>query len=168
MIDKRKLAFIDDNYMNELRKDTKSNEFMKKAGRPYLGLFDSATNWFVPFRSHINPKRPSFTYWTVSRSQNSARKPGLDFQKAIYIKDPNKLKEISWKPKEWDDVQNEFGAINQAFCDYVLWVDGLDNSERYKKWSTVPFFPEGIKNIRERVIAEEIEIEQSISNDLNF
>lgn len=166
------LSFIKSSYIAEVIAATGSEELMAKENRPYVGMYDTATGWFVPLRSNLRKTQPEIAHWATPFETNNPhyKNPGLDFQKAIFVPNENDVEIIknTLPTAQWDYIAQHSRDINSAFTDYVLWVDQVEDDNFDKKWSTVPLFPEGIQSIRERIIAEEIEIDQSINNDMSI
>ncbi|MBC9119308.1 hypothetical protein [Fructobacillus fructosus] len=166
------LAFIKTSYMAEIIAATGTEELMDKGNRPYIGMYDKSTRWFVPLRANVTKTRKENAVWLTpfETSNPHYRNPGLDFMKAVYVPEEEDIHKIknTLPEKQWDYINKNQQNINNAFTNYVLWVDELPDSERDKKWSTVPLFPKGIQSIRERLIAEEIELNQSLYNDIGI
>lgn len=166
------LAFIKPNYIAEVIAATGSEELMQKVERPYVGMYDKNLKWFVPLRSNISKHHPKKSQWLTPFQTTNLhfKNPGLDFQKAVFVPDEKDVEVIknTLPVEQWKYITQHSSEINSAFTDYVLWVDQKPDDNFDKKWSTVPLFPEGIQSIREQLIEEEIEINQSINNDMSI
>ena len=128
------------------------NEILKKEDRPYcVALFEvDGIIFAIPFRTHINHKN-CYIFKNSTRSENA----GLDFTKAVVIKDDIFIGEEAWvESSEYSEFINKHKVIanrfNKFIKNYKKWVL---NPEYYKaqnviKFSSLKYFYEelGIKN----------------------
>ncbi|WP_460058084.1 hypothetical protein [Pseudolactococcus yaeyamensis] len=109
----------------------------------------------IPLRANVNAKAPSETYYlTPFKTDNPHFKnPGLDFQKAVfldladetmfsYIDPPIPSNQLSF-------IKNNLNDLELKFETFVLSIEDYPQNSRMYRFSTVPFFPEGIQKIKD-------------------
>ncbi|WP_419154747.1 hypothetical protein [Weissella minor] len=166
-----RLGYISEKYLAELVAATGSDEFLEKGNRPYIGMYDVNSGWFVPLRAKVSEKKPSIArYLTPFETKNSHFKnPGLDFQKAIYAPENWQVKEMAntLPIKQWEYIKNHRNDINSKFTAYVSSLDKIRKDSPQYEMSTVTFFPDGIKKIKERQYML-MQMNQSQTKEIDF
>ncbi|WP_419153697.1 hypothetical protein [Weissella viridescens] len=166
-----KLGFISEKYMAEIVAATGSEELMDKGNRPYVGLYDTASEWFVPLRAKVNPNSPEFNHFLTPFKTNNPHfvNPGLDFKKALYVPNESNISEMkNTLPKgQWEYIREHSDEINAAFTNYALKVEAMPENSRERQWSTVPLFPDGIQKIKERQYLL-MQMNQSQTKEIDF
>ncbi|MEY8538281.1 toprim domain-containing protein [Lactococcus muris] len=149
-----KLVTINPKFIAETVARTGSEELMDKATRSYVGLYDENTNWYIPLRANLGKKKPVGTFFETPFSTTNRHfiKPGLDFQKAIYVPFESIIEIDNTLPQEQNILINDnYEKIQAEFEKYVLNVEKYSKDSRDYLWSTVPLFPEGIKKIKHHI-----------------
>lgn len=82
-----KLAYIDTSFIVETIARTGIEQLLTKNNRPYVGIYDSVNNWYIPLRSNIGFKKPIGSYYLTPFETNNLHfvNPGLDFQKSLFV-----------------------------------------------------------------------------------
>lgn len=146
-----KLVTLDPIYIAEQIARTGSEELLTKASRNYVGLYDDNQNWYIPLRANLNKRKPPGSYYeTVFENHNPhLKRPGLDYQKALYIPQEKVIEIENTLPHSQAVlIEKESAHISKAFEDYVLSLEGLKKDSFAYLMSTVPLFPEGIQKIK--------------------
>ncbi len=149
-----KLVTINPKFIAETVARIGSEELMDKATRSYVGLYDENTNWYIPLRANLGKKKPIGTFFETpfSTTNHHFIKPGLDFQKAIYVPLESIIEIDNTLPQEQNILINEnYEKIQAEFEKYVLNVEKYPKDSRDYLWSTVPLFPEGIEKIKRHI-----------------
>lgn len=149
------LVTIKETAIAEIVAATGSEQLIDKATRRnFVGLYDETTNWYIPLRANLGKKKPQGAVFdTPFKTTNPHfKRPGLDFQKAIYLEKDGVLPIRNTLPKE----QSEFLEAHQddmkrAFEQYILKVANHEMSDNQYYMSTPSLFPEGIEKIRQQV-----------------
>ena len=105
------------------------SEILKKEDRPYcVALFEvDGITFAIPFRTHINHNN-CYIFKKSTRSENS----GLDFTKAVVIKDDTFIGEETWiESSEYSEFINKQKVISNRFKKFI---------ENYKKWFKDPSY----------------------------
>jgi hypothetical protein len=158
-----RLATIRPEFYAETVARTGSSEILDKVWRSYVGLYNEVENWYLPLRASINPKAPAETYYLTPFVSNSPhfKRPGIDFQKALYVPDDMILSIKNTLPKaQYTFIKQHFDDIQQRFERFVLSTEVMNPASKIYKFSTVPFFPEGIEKIKK--MSNEALLEQSL------
>lgn len=151
-----KLAYIDTSFIVETIARTGIEQLLTKNNRPYVGIYDSVNNWYIPLRSNIGFKKPIGSYYLTPFETNNLHfvNPGLDFQKSLFVPSESVIEIRNTLPREQSQfIETHLDDIQQKFESYVLSVDRLDHNSPSYLFSTVPLFPEGIEHLK-RVIAK--------------
>lgn len=147
-----KLVTIDQTFIAEAIAKTGSEQLLEKASRNYVGLYDEKENWYIPLRANLGGKKPNDSYFETKFETNNPhfKRPGLDFQKALFVP-RNKVIDINnTLPKQQAEIiHNNQDKIQEKFESYVLSVEKLDVNSQSYKYSTVALFPEGIERIKQ-------------------
>jgi antirestriction protein ArdC len=149
------LVTIKETAIAEIVAATGSEQLIDKATRRnFVGLYDENTNWYIPLRANLGRKKPQGAVFdTPFKTANPHfKRPGLNFQKAIYLEKDGVLPIRNTLPKE----QSEFLEVHQddvkrAFEQYILKVANHEMSDNQYLMSTPSLFPEGIEKIRQQV-----------------
>ena len=148
-----KLVRIDDDFLSELVASTGSEEILDKYNRSYVGLYNEEENWYIPLRAKIGTKRSIDSYFETPFQTTSPHfvKPGLDFQKSLFVPlqsvrilNQNKIPE-----EQANYIKTHSEEIKERFEKYVLSVENYDKSSKDYLYSTVALFPEGIEKIKQ-------------------
>lgn len=139
-------------FLNQEQLRTKSKEFLLKPSRMYVGIYDERSNWFIPLRGNLPRNGPrDGVFDTPFKSDNKhLGRPGLDFQKAVYITNQHALKDIN--PSDFPDNQYQFierhkHQIQVAFKKYVRRMATIPSYKANFKVTTVLFYPKGIERL---------------------
>lgn len=144
------LATIDQRFIAEEIARTGGEELLNKASRSYVGLYDEKENWYIPLRANLNTKKPENACFLTPFLTNNPHfvRPGLDFEKALFV--PSKLivPIRNTLPKEQDlfILENQ-SKIKKKFEEYVGKYNPKLNQREYR-YSTIALFPEGISKIK--------------------
>lgn len=148
-----RLVTVDQRFIAETVARTGSEELLTKASRNFVGLYDENENWYIPLRANLNKKKSKGSYFETPfyNTNPHLKRPGLDFQKALYVSQ-NYIISISntlpvLQGKVIEDNQEK---IKESFEKYVLGVENLSKDSLAYQFSTVPLFPEGIQKIKEK------------------
>ncbi|SFL29220.1 DUF6782 family putative metallopeptidase [Lactococcus garvieae] len=146
-----KLTTIDQRFIAETIAATGSEQLLEKAGRNFVGLYDDTQNWYIPLRANISKKSPADSHFdTPFKTDNlHFRRPGLDFQKALYVPEEMIIPIKNTLPKEQAAfIEQSSEKVKEAFETYVLSLEDLSKESYAYQFSTVPLFPEGIEKIK--------------------
>ncbi|MFK5292360.1 hypothetical protein ACI3PH_18045, partial [Lactococcus lactis] len=97
------LVTIKETAIAEIVAATGSEQLIDKATRRnFVGLYDETTNWYIPLRANLGKKKPQGAVFdTPFKTTNPHfKRPGLDFQKAIYLEKDGVLPIRNKLPKE--------------------------------------------------------------------
>lgn len=164
-----KLVTVDLAFFAQLYLKTGSSQLLKKASRSFVGLYDEKENWYIPIRANLGNKKPAYAYFSTPFQTTNPhfKKPGLDFEKAIFlpIKYVNEIQN-TMPIEQANFIQTNQDKIKEAFENYVLEVDKMNKESKEFLFSTVPLFPEGIEKIKELKQTEVKEIDSEKEIDL--
>ncbi|MDG4984557.1 toprim domain-containing protein [Lactococcus lactis] len=150
-----KLVTIQPKFIAETVARTGSEELMDKATRSYVGLYDENTNWYIPLRANLGKKKPEGAFFETpfdTKNRHFVR-PGLDFQKAIYVPIESIIEIDNTLPREQNILINErHDQIQSEFEKYVIEIEKYPSNSRDYLWSTVPLFPEGVEKIKRNIV----------------
>lgn len=163
------LVTIKETAIAEIVAATGSEQLIDKATRRnFVGLYDENTNWYIPLRANLGRKKPQGAVFdTPFKTANPHfKRPGLDFQKAIYLEKDGVLPIRNTLPKEQSEFLEAHQAdVKRAFEQYILKVANHEMSDNQYFMSTPSLFPEGIEKIRQQV--EQIVETTNLKNNLN-
>lgn len=149
------LVTIKETAIAEIVAATGSEQLIDKATRRnFVGLYDETTNWYVPLRANLGKKKPQGAVFdTPFKTTNPHfKRPGLDFQKAIYLEKDGVLPIRNTLPKEQSEfLEAHQDDVKRAFEQYILKVANHEMSDNQYYMSTPSLFPEGIEKIRQQV-----------------
>lgn len=148
-----KLVTIDQKFTAEQIARTGSEQLINKAMRSFVGLYNEDENWYIPLRSNLGKKKPKeFVFETPFETNNlHFKKPGLDFEKSIYVPVEYVIPIKNTLPLEQSKIIFEHQEeIRDKFEKYVLSIERMDKTSPSYLFSTVPLFPEGIKKIKQK------------------
>lgn len=149
------LVTIKETAIAEIVAATGSEQLIDKATRRnFVGLYDENTNWYIPLRANLGRKKPQGAVFdTPFKTANPHfKRPGLDFQKAIYLEKDGVLPIRNTLPKEQSEFLEAHQAdVRRAFEQYILKVANHEMSDNQYFMSTPSLFPEGIEKIRQQV-----------------
>lgn len=149
------LVTIKETAIAEIVAATGSEQLIDKATRRnFVGLYDENTNWYIPLRANLGRKKPQGAVFdTPFKTINPHfKRPGLDFQKAIYLEKDGVLPIRNTLPKEQSEFLEAHQAdVKRAFEQYILKVANHEMSDNQYFMSTPSLFPEGIEKIRQQV-----------------
>ncbi|WDA67589.1 ArdC-like ssDNA-binding domain-containing protein [Lactococcus lactis] len=149
------LVTIKETAIAEIVAATGSEQLIDKATRRnFVGLYDENTNWYIPLRANLGRKKPQGAVFdTPFKTTNPHfKRPGLDFQKAIYLEKDGVLPIRNTLPKEQSEFLEAHQAdVKRAFEQYILKVANHEMSDNQYFMSTPSLFPEGIEKIRQQV-----------------
>lgn len=149
------LVTIKETAIAEIVAATGSEQLIDKATRRnFVGLYDETTNWYIPLRANLGKKKPQGAVFdTPFKTTNPHfKRPGLDFQKAIYLEKDGVLPIRNTLPKEQSEFLEEHqDDVKKAFEQYILKVANHEMSDNQYYMSTPSLFPEGIEKIRQQV-----------------
>ncbi len=149
------LVTIKETAIAEIVAATGSEQLIDKATRRnFVGLYDENTNWYIPLRANLGRKKPQGAVFdTPFKTANPHfKRPGLDFQKAIYLEKDGVLPIRNTLPKEQSEFLEAHQAdVKRAFEQYILKVANHEMSDNQYFMSTPSLFPEGIEKIRQQV-----------------
>lgn len=163
-----KLAYIDTSFIVETIARTGIEQLLTKNNRPYVGIYDSVNNWYIPLRSNIGFKKPIGSYYLTPFKTNNPHfvNPGLDFQKSLFVPSESVIEIRNTLPREQSQfIETHLDDIQQKFESYVLSVDRLDHNSPSYLFSTIALFPEGIERLK-RVIAKRQAQNHSLAEEL--
>lgn len=112
-------------------------EILKKEDRPYcVALFEiDGITFAIPFRTHIKHKH-SYIFKKSNRSDDA----GLDFTKAVVIKNNHFIGEETWiESSEYSEFINKHKVIANRFEKFI---------NNYKKWVIDPHYYRAEKIIK--------------------
>ena len=164
-----KTVLIKPEFIAETVMRTGSEQLLEKDSRSYVGLYNEKENWYIPLRSKLSIKSPKDSHYATPFNTTNPHfiRPGLDFQKALYVP-KDKIVEIrNTLPYE----QNQFilehqEDIQDKFEEYVLSTEELDRKSTEFLFSTVPLFPEGVERIKEKHLKDlTIDFNQELYDD---
>lgn len=158
-----KLVTIDQRFIAETIARTGSEQLLDKVARSFVGLYNQEENWYIPLRANLGKKKPEGSYFETPFPTNNShfKRPGLDFQKAIFVPLEYTIEIRNTLPKEQSElIFSKQDEIRESFETYVLSVDSLNKQTTAYKFSTVPLFPEGIKQIKKLRFQKNKEPEQ--------
>lgn len=147
-----KLVTIDQRFIAETIARTGSEQLLNKVARSFVGLYSQDENWYIPLRANLGKKKPEGSYFeTPFKASNSHfKRPGLDFEKSIFVPVEYTIEIRNTLPSEQSElIFSKQEEIRQTFEEYVLGIERLDKNSPSYKFSTVPLFPEGVKKIIE-------------------
>ncbi|MFR6494212.1 MAG: ArdC-like ssDNA-binding domain-containing protein [Lactococcus lactis] len=149
------LVTIKETAIAEIVAATGSEQLIDKATRRnFVGLYDETTNWYIPLRANLGKKKPQVAVFdTPFKTTNPHfKRPGLDFQKAIYLEKDGVLPIRNTLPKEQSEfLEAHQDDVKRAFEQYILKVANHEMSDNQYYMSTPSLFPEGIEKIRQQV-----------------
>lgn len=149
------LVTIKETAIAEIVAATGSEQLIDKATRRnFVGLYDENTNWYIPLRANLGRKKPQGAVFdTPFKTANPHfKRPGLDFQKAIYLEKDGVLPIRNTLPKEQSEfLEAHQDDVKRAFEQYILKVANHEMSDNQYFMSTPSLFPEGIEKIRQQV-----------------
>ncbi|MGN2262692.1 ArdC-like ssDNA-binding domain-containing protein [Lactococcus lactis] len=149
------LVTIKETAIAEIVAATGSEQLIDKATRRnFVGLYDETTNWYIPLRANLGRKKPQGAVFdTPFKTTNPHfKRPGLDFQKAIYLEKDGVLPIRNTLPKEQSEfLEAHQDDVKRAFEQYILKVANHEMSDNQYYMSTPSLFPEGIEKIRQQV-----------------
>ena len=149
------LVTIKETAIAEIVAATGSEQLIDKATRRnFVGLYDETTNWYIPLRANLGRKKPQGAVFdTPFKTTNPHfKRPGLDFQKAIYLEKDGVLPIRNTLPKEQSEfLEAHQDDVKRAFEQYILKVAIHEMSDNQYYMSTPSLFPEGIEKIRQQV-----------------
>lgn len=149
------LVTIKETAIAEIVAATGSEQLIDKATRRnFVGLYDETTNWYIPLRANLGKKKPQGAVFdTPFKTTNPHfKRPGLDFQKAIYLEKDGVLPIRNTLPKEQSEfLEAHRDDVKRAFEQYILKVANHEMSDNQYYMSTPSLFPEGIEKIRQQV-----------------
>ncbi|MFQ6365487.1 ArdC-like ssDNA-binding domain-containing protein [Lactococcus lactis] len=149
------LVTIKETAIAEIVAATGSEQLIDKATRRnFVGLYDETTNWYIPLRANLGKKKPQGAVFdTPFKTANPHfKRPGLDFQKAIYLEKDGVLPIRNTLPKEQSEFLEAYqDDVKRAFEQYILKVANHEMSDNQYYMSTPSLFPEGIEKIRQQV-----------------
>ena len=149
------LVTIKETAIAEIVAATGSEQLIDKATRRnFVGLYDENTNWYIPLRANLGRKKPQGAVFdTPFKTANPHfKRPGLDFQKAIYLEKDGVLPIRNTLPKEQSEFLEAHQAdVKRAFEQYILKVANHEMSDNQYFMSTPSLFPEGVEKIRQQV-----------------
>lgn len=149
------LVTIKETAIAEIVAATGSEQIIDKATRRnFVGLYDETTNWYIPLRANLGKKKPQGAVFdTPFKTTNPHfKRPGLDFQKAIYLEKDGVLPIRNTLPKEQSEfLEAHQDDVKRAFEQYILKVANHEMSDNQYYMSTPSLFPEGIEKIRQQV-----------------
>ncbi|QLF89383.1 ArdC-like ssDNA-binding domain-containing protein [Lactococcus lactis] len=163
------LVTIKETAIAEIVAATGSEQLIDKATRRnFVGLYDENTNWYIPLRANLGRKKPQGAVFdTPFKTTNPHfKRPGLDFQKAIYLEKDGVLPIRNTLPKEQSEfLEAHQDDVKRAFEQYILKVANHEMSDNQYFMSTPSLFPEGIEKIRQQV--EQIVETTNLKSNLN-
>lgn len=149
------LVTIKETAIAEIVAATGSEQLIDKATRRnFVGLYDENTNWYIPLRANLGRKKPQGAVFdTPFKTANPHfKRPGLDFQKAIYLEKDGVLPIRNTLPKEQSEfLEAHQSDVKRAFEQYIIKVADHEMSDNQYFMSTPSLFPEGIEKIRQQV-----------------
>lgn len=148
-----KLVTIDQKFTAEQIARTGSEQLINKAMRSFVGLYNEDENWYIPLRSNLGKKKPKEVVFETPFETNNLhfKKPGLDFEKSIYVPIEYVIPIKNTLPLEQSKIIFEHQEeIRDKFEKYVLSIERMDKTSPSYLFSTVPLFPEGIKKIKQK------------------
>ncbi|WP_251920175.1 ArdC-like ssDNA-binding domain-containing protein [Lactococcus lactis] len=149
------LVTIKETAIAEIVAATGSEQLIDKATRRnFVGLYDETTNWYIPLRANLGKKKPQGAVFdTPFKTTNPHfKRPGLDFQKAIYLEKDGVLPIRNTLPKEQSEfLEAHQDDVKRAFEQYILKVANHEMSDNQYYMSTPSLFPGGIEKIRQQV-----------------
>ena len=149
------LVTIKETAIAEIVAATGSEQLIDKATRRnFVGLYDENTNWYIPLRANLGRKKPQGAVFdTPFKTANPHfKRPGLDFQKAIYLEKDGVLPIRNTLPKEQSEfIEAHQAEVKRAFEQYILKVANHEMSDNQYFMSTPSLFPEGVEKIRQQV-----------------
>lgn len=163
------LVTIKETAIAEIVAATGSEQLIDKATRRnFVGLYDERTNWYIPLRANLGKKKPQGAVFDTPFKTNNPhfKRPGLDFQKAIYLEKDGVLPIRNTLPKEQSEFLEAHQAdVKTAFERYILKVANHEMSDNQYFMSTPSLFPKGIEKIRQQV--EQIDETTNLKSNLN-
>jgi hypothetical protein len=166
-----KLATINQQFIAETIARTGSEQLLEKAGRNFVGLYNEEENWYIPLRASLSKKSPEGSHFDTpfTTTNKHFRRPGLDFQKALYVPG-NMITEIrNTLPTEQSKfILEHQEEIQSTFENYVMSIENLEPESNAYQFSTVPLFPEGIEKIQKlaKSKAQKSDIDQSLKQSI--
>jgi antirestriction protein ArdC len=149
------LVTIKETAIAEIVAATGSEQLIDKATRRnFVGLYDEDTNWYIPLRANLGKKKPQGAVFDTPFETTNPhfKRPGLDFQKAIYLEKDGVLSIRNTLPKEQSEfLEAHQDNVKSAFEQYILKVANHEMSDNQYYMSTPSLFPEGIEKIRQQV-----------------
>lgn len=148
-----KLVTIDQKFTAEQIARTGSEQLINKAMRSFVGLYNEDENWYIPLRSNLGKKKPKEVVFETPFETNNLhfKKPGLDFEKSIYVPIEYVIPIKNTLPLEQSKIIFEHQEeIKEKFEKYILSIERMDKASPGYLFSTVPLFPEGIQKIKQK------------------
>lgn len=164
-----KLAYIDTSFIVETIARTGIEQLLTKDNRPYVGIYDSVNNWYIPLRSNIGFKKPIGSYYRTPFKTNNPHfvNPGLDFQKSLFVPSDSVIEIRNTLPREQAQfIETHLDDIQQKFESYVLSVDSLNHNSPSYLYSTIALFPEGVEHLKQVIARRKAKRPCSLSDDL--
>lgn len=164
-----KLAYIDTSFIVETIARTGIEQLLTKDNRPYVGIYDSVNNWYIPLRSNIGFKKPIGSYYRTPFKTNNPHfvNPGLDFQKSLFVPSDSVIEIRNTLPREQAQfIETHLDDIQQKFESYVLSVDSLNHNSPSYLYSTIALFPEGVEHLKQVIAKRKAKRPCSLSDDL--
>ncbi|WP_311444082.1 hypothetical protein [Fannyhessea vaginae] len=164
-----KLAYIDTSFIVETIARTGIEQLLTKDNRPYVGIYDSVNNWYIPLRSNIGFKKPIGSYYRTPFKTNNPHfvNPGLDFQKSLFVPSDSVIEIRNTLPREQAQfIESHLDDIQQKFESYVLSVDSLNHNSPSYLYSTIALFPEGVEHLKQVIAKRKAKRPCSLSDDL--
>ena len=147
-----KLVTIDQRFTAETIARTGSEQLLEKAMRSFVGLYNEEESWYIPLRANLGRKKPAeASFETPFKTTNPHfKKPGLDFQKAVYVPLEYVMEIKNTLPEEQSKlIFDNQEIIKNKFEQYVLSLSNVNQQNKDYLFSTIPLFPEGIEKIKQ-------------------
>lgn len=165
------LVTIDPRFIAETIARTGSEQLMAKATRSYIGIYDQDMSWYIPLRSNLGKKKPEDSFFETPFKTTSPHfiRPGLDYQKALFVPKEGVMEINNTLPEEqYELIRSNKEKIKQGFEKYVMSLEELSPSEPRYLISTVPLFPEGVELIKKVHKDNERQREASEMNEVTM
>lgn len=154
-----KLVTVDQRFIAETIARTGSEQLLNKVARSYVGLYNEKENWYIPLRANLGKKKPEGAFFeTPFPTDNSHfKRPGLDFEKSIFVP-AEYIIDIrnTLPPQQSALIFSKQEEIKEKFEKYVLNLEYVKKNSPSYKFSTVPLFPEGIQQIKNKYQDKEV------------
>ncbi|WP_338343763.1 ArdC-like ssDNA-binding domain-containing protein [Fructobacillus evanidus] len=146
-----KVKLLNPEFLGSEELRTGSNQFLVKTNRMYVGIYDEQLGWFIPLVGKLSKSAPQDGVFETPFPNHNPHlvRPGLNFQKAVFIEDESALRDIKrgMPHAQYQFIERNQSQIQSAFENYVQRIVQLPLHHPNLLMSSVPFYPRGIEKL---------------------